>query len=174
MQFANFLAPDTARLASVMTSTSNGLLLCVAATAHTASSNLLRQQGPGGFLFLATNTTPTRKIHTMPPASVNPKKMPFEKYALQVPSSYDRTLAKSHHRQGPIWCSVDSSRWHQASSTRWILNANFGCLKPSSTWDSRKLRSASSASQTDYDFVRQLIEARPDPRRRDHSGGVVQ
>ena len=46
-----FLAPTPARLASVMTSTSNGLLLCVAATAHTAVVEPPAPTRPRGFFI---------------------------------------------------------------------------------------------------------------------------
>ena len=51
----------------------------------------------------------------MPPANVNPKKMPFEKYKAYVPIVlHDRTWPNVVIEQAPQWCSVDLRDGNQA------------------------------------------------------------
>ncbi len=98
----------------------------------------------------------------MPPEPVTPKKMPFEKYrpfrplALRLP---DREWPNRQIERAPLWCSVD------------LRDGNQALIDPMDP--ARKLRMFEtlvkmgfkeievgfpSASQPDYDFVRQLIE----------------
>ena len=98
----------------------------------------------------------------MPPKNVQPKKMPFEKYTPFLPLPIvlpDRTWPNVHIEKAPLWCSVD------------LRDGNQALIDPMDP--SRKLRMFNtlvkmgfkeievgfpSASQPDFDFVRQLIE----------------
>jgi len=97
----------------------------------------------------------------MPPKNVQPKKMPFEKYTpfLPLPTILpDRTWPNTRIEKAPLWCSVD------------LRDGNQALIDPMDP--SRKLRMFNtlvqmgfkeievgfpSASQPDFDFVRQLI-----------------
>ena len=96
----------------------------------------------------------------MPPKSITPKKMPFEKYQAYVPIVLeDRTWPNRVIDTAPLWCSVD------------LRDGNQALIDPMDP--ERKLRMFNtlvrmgfkeievgfpSASQPDYDFVRLLIE----------------
>ena len=96
----------------------------------------------------------------MAPQPIKPKKMPFEKYSAFVPVVLtDRTWPNQTIRKAPLWCSVD------------LRDGNQALIDPMDP--ERKLRMFTtlvkmgfkeievgfpSASQPDYDFVRQLIE----------------
>jgi 2-isopropylmalate synthase len=98
----------------------------------------------------------------MPPENVTPKKMPFEKYTpfLPLPTILpDRTWPNTRIEKAPLWCSVD------------LRDGNQALIDPMDP--ARKLRMFTtlvqmgfkeievgfpSASQPDFDFVRQLIE----------------
>ncbi|HZB42820.1 MAG TPA: 2-isopropylmalate synthase [Ilumatobacter sp.] len=96
----------------------------------------------------------------MPPANVTPKKMPFEKYQPYVPIVLkDRTWPNVVTDKAPLWCSVD------------LRDGNQALIDPMDP--ARKLKMFSelvkmgfkeievgfpSASQPDFDFIRQLIE----------------
>jgi 2-isopropylmalate synthase len=98
----------------------------------------------------------------MPPENVQPKKMPFEKYkpfrplALALP---DRRWPNVQIEKAPLWCSVDLRDGNQAlidpmDPTRkmrmftTLVNMGFKEIEVGFP----------SASQPDFDFVRQLIE----------------
>ncbi|NBQ99234.1 MAG: 2-isopropylmalate synthase [Actinobacteria bacterium] len=96
----------------------------------------------------------------MPPQNVTPKKMPFEKYSPWVPLVLtDRTWPNRTIDKAPLWCSVD------------LRDGNQALIEPMDP--ERKLRMFNalvrmgfkeievgfpSASQPDFDFVRQIIE----------------
>ena len=96
----------------------------------------------------------------MPPQNVTPKKMPFEKYRPWVPVVLtDRTWPDRVIERAPTWCSVD------------LRDGNQALIEPMNP--ERKLRMFNtlvkmgfkeievgfpSASQPDFDFVRQIIE----------------
>ena len=98
----------------------------------------------------------------MPPESVTPKPMPFDKYRLFAPLDQplrDRTWPDRNLERAPRWCSVD------------LRDGNQALIDPMDP--ARKLRMFEtvvmmgfkeievgfpSASQPDFDFVRQLIE----------------
>ena len=96
----------------------------------------------------------------MPPQPANPKTMPFEKYDAYVPLDLrDRTWPDNRLTAAPMWCAVD------------LRDGNQALIDPMDP--SRKLKMFTtlvamgykeievgfpSASQTDYDFVRQLID----------------
>ena len=96
----------------------------------------------------------------MPPSPVTPKKMPFEKYRAYVPIVLtDRTWPNVVIDKAPRWCSVD------------LRDGNQALIDPMDP--ARKLKMFTelvnmgfkeievgfpSASQPDFDFVRQLID----------------
>ena len=96
----------------------------------------------------------------MPPQPITPKKMPFEKYDRVVPVVLtDRTWPNKVHEKAPLWCSVD------------LRDGNQALIDPMDPQRKRRMFDAlvkmgfkeievgfPSASQPDFDFVRQLIE----------------
>ncbi|CAA9241733.1 MAG: 2-isopropylmalate synthase [uncultured Acidimicrobiales bacterium] len=96
----------------------------------------------------------------MPAEPVTPKRMPFERYRPFLPLDLtDRTWPARRQERAPLWCSVD------------LRDGNQALIDPMDP--ARKLRMFEtvvamgfkeievgfpSASQPDYDFVRQLIE----------------
>ena len=96
----------------------------------------------------------------MPPANVTPKKMPFDKYRRFVPVVlHDRTWPDVVVERAPLWCSVD------------LRDGNQALIDPMDPQRKRRMFEAlvkmgfkeievgfPSASQPDFDFVRQLIE----------------
>jgi 2-isopropylmalate synthase len=96
----------------------------------------------------------------MPPQPVTPKKMPFEKYQRFLPVVlHDRTWPNRVIEQAPRWCSVD------------LRDGNQALIDPMDPQRKRRMFDAlvkmgfkeievgfPSASQPDFDFVRQLIE----------------
>ncbi len=96
----------------------------------------------------------------MAPANVTPKKMPFEKYQRYVPLVLrDRTWPDVVVDKAPLWCSVD------------LRDGNQALIDPMDPQRKRRMFDAlvkmgfkeievgfPSASQPDFDFVRQLIE----------------
>jgi len=96
----------------------------------------------------------------MSPAPVRPKQMPFEKYRRTVPVVLtDRTWPNQVTDRAPQWCSVD------------LRDGNQALIDPMDPQRKRRMFDAlvkmgfkeievgfPSASQPDFDFVRQLIE----------------
>ncbi len=96
----------------------------------------------------------------MPPNNVTPKKMAFNKYAPTVPVVLaDRTWPNTVIKKAPLWCSVD------------LRDGNQALIDPMDPERKRRMFDTvvkmgfkeievgfPSASQPDYDFVRQLIE----------------
>jgi 2-isopropylmalate synthase len=96
----------------------------------------------------------------MPPQPVNPHKMPFQKYRSFLPLSLDdRTWPSKRVTKAPRWCSVD------------LRDGNQALIDPMDPERKRRLFDAlvqtgfkeievgfPSASQPDYDFIRELIE----------------
>ena len=96
----------------------------------------------------------------MPPSNVTPKKMPFQKYTRSVPIVLrDRTWPDAVIDRAPLWCSVD------------LRDGNQALIDPMDPQRKRRMFDVlvkmgfkeievgfPSASQPDYDFVRQLIE----------------
>ncbi len=96
----------------------------------------------------------------MPPANVTPKQMPFQKYRRFVPVVlHDRTWPNVVVEKAPLWCSVD------------LRDGNQALIDPMDPQRKRRMFEAlvamgfkeievgfPSASQPDFDFVRQLIE----------------
>ncbi len=96
----------------------------------------------------------------MPPNSVTPKKMAFDKYTPTIPVVLaDRTWPNTMIKKAPLWCSVD------------LRDGNQALIDPMDPERKRRMFDAvvkmgfkeievgfPSASQPDFDFVRQLIE----------------
>jgi 2-isopropylmalate synthase len=96
----------------------------------------------------------------MPPQPVTPKPMPFEKYRPFVPVVLtDRTWPDKMIDEAPLWCSVD------------LRDGNQALIDPMDPERKRRMFEVlvgmgfkeievgfPSASQPDFDFVRQLIE----------------
>lgn len=96
----------------------------------------------------------------MPPASIQPKKMPFEKYALQVPLVlHDRTWPNRTIDKAPIWCSVDLRDGNQALIDPMDPERKLRMFKTVVKMGFKEIEVGfPSASQTDFDFVRLLIK----------------
>ena len=96
----------------------------------------------------------------MTPPNVTPKKMPFEKYERFTPLSFpERTWPDKFLNKAPLWCSVD------------LRDGNQALIDPMDPVRKRRMFDTlvnmgfkeievgfPSASQTDYDFIRELIE----------------
>jgi 2-isopropylmalate synthase len=96
----------------------------------------------------------------MPPQPAQPRKMPFEKYRATVPLELpDRRWPDNKLTKAPLWCSVD------------LRDGNQALIDPMDPQRKRRMFDAlvkmgfkqievgfPSASQPDFDFVRQLIE----------------
>src|SRR3954453_22992402 len=96
----------------------------------------------------------------MPPEPVTPKRMPFDKYGPFLPLSLpDRTWPDKRIEKAPLWCSVD------------LRDGNQALIDPMDPARKRRMFDTvvamgfkeievgfPSASQPDFDFVRQLIE----------------
>src|SRR6187200_2983794 len=98
----------------------------------------------------------------MPPDNVTPKRMPFEKYEPFLPLPVerpDRRWPDQVIEKAPLWCSVD------------LRDGNQALIDPMDPTRKRRMFDAlvqmgfkeievgfPSASQPDFDFIRQLIE----------------
>ncbi len=96
----------------------------------------------------------------MPPANSTPRTMPFDKYRASVPIVlHDRTWPNVVIEKAPLWCSVD------------LRDGNQALIDPMTPARKRRMFDLlvrmgykeievgfPSASQTDFDFVRQLID----------------
>jgi len=96
----------------------------------------------------------------MPPQNVTPKKMPFEKYAPYVPIVLtDRTWPNNTISKAPLWCSVDLRDGNQALIDPMDPERKMRMFKALVNMGFKEIEVGfPSASQPDYDFVRQLIE----------------
>ena len=98
----------------------------------------------------------------MPPAPAQPKKMPVEKYVpfrplpLRLP---DREWPNREIEQAPIWCSVDLRDGNQALIDPMDPARKLQMFKALVAMGFKEIEVGfPSASQPDYDFIRQLIE----------------
>ena len=96
----------------------------------------------------------------MPPPNTTPKKMPFEKYQQFIPLVLeDRTWPNRVIQSAPRWCSVDLRDGNQA-----LIDPMDAARKLQMFHELVKMGFKEievgfpSASQPDYDFVRQLID----------------
>src|SRR3989442_591960 len=96
----------------------------------------------------------------MPPPRVIPQSMPHDRYAPFLPLQLkDRTWADARIERAPLWCSVDLRDGNQAlidpmdperKRRFWDVLLNVGFKEIEVGFP--------SASQPDYEFIRQLIE----------------
>lgn len=96
----------------------------------------------------------------MPPANARPKKMPFEKYKPQVPIVLeDRTWPNVVIDKAPRWCSVDLRDGNQALIDPMDPPRKLRMFQELVTMGFKEIEVGfPSASQPDFDFVRQLVE----------------
>ncbi len=96
----------------------------------------------------------------MPPQNVTPKKMPFEKYKPWVPIVLaDRTWPNRVISKAPMWCSVDLRDGNQALIDPMDPERKMRMFKALVKMGFKEIEVGfPSASQPDYDFVRQIIE----------------
>ncbi len=96
----------------------------------------------------------------MPPQNVTPKKMPFEKYSPWVPLVLtDRTWPNKTIDKAPLWCSVDLRDGNQALIDPMDPERKMRMFKTLVRMGFKEIEVGfPSASQPDYDFVRQIIE----------------
>ena len=96
----------------------------------------------------------------MPPQNVTPKKMPFEKYTPYVPVVLtDRTWPNNTITKAPLWCSVDLRDGNQALIDPMDPERKMRMFKALVNMGFKEIEVGfPSASQPDFDFVRQLIE----------------
>ena len=96
----------------------------------------------------------------MPPQNVTPKKMPFEKYKPWVPIVLaDRTWPNHVISKAPMWCSVDLRDGNQALIDPMDPERKMRMFKALVKMGFKEIEVGfPSASQPDYDFVRQIIE----------------
>jgi 2-isopropylmalate synthase len=98
----------------------------------------------------------------MPPENVTPKKMPFEKYTpfrplpLRLP---DREWPNRQIEKAPLWCSVDLRDGNQALIDPMDPVRKLRMFETVVQMGFKEIEVGfPSASQPDYDFIRQLIE----------------
>jgi len=96
----------------------------------------------------------------MPPANVTPKKMPFEKYQPFVPITLtDRTWPNVVIDHAPRWCSVDLRDGNQALIDPMDPVRKLRMFQELVKMGFKEIEVGfPSASQPDFDFVRQLID----------------
>jgi 2-isopropylmalate synthase len=96
----------------------------------------------------------------MPPANITPKKMPFEKYQPFVPVVLtDRTWPNVVIDKAPTWCSVDLRDGNQALIDPMDPARKLKMFQALVQMGFKEIEVGfPSASQPDFDFVRQLIE----------------
>ena len=96
----------------------------------------------------------------MPPQSTTPTPMPFDKYAPFVPIVLeDRTWPNKVIDTAPRWCSVDLRDGNQALIDPMDPTRKLRMFQELVDMGFKEIEVGfPSASQPDYDFVRQLIE----------------
>ena len=96
----------------------------------------------------------------MPPQNVTPKKMPFEKYKAFIPLVLeDRTWPNRRITKAPLWCSVDLRDGNQALIEPMDPERKMRMFKTLVKMGFKEIEVGfPSASQPDFDFVRQIIE----------------
>ena len=96
----------------------------------------------------------------MPPQNITPAPMPFEKYAPFVPIVLsDRTWPNVTIDTAPLWCSVDLRDGNQALIDPMDPTRKMRMFQELVAMGFKEIEVGfPSASQPDFDFVRQLIE----------------
>jgi len=96
----------------------------------------------------------------MPPQNVTPKKMPFTKYAPFIPLVLeDRTWPNKRIEKAPLWCSVDLRDGNQALIDPMDPERKMRMFKTLVNMGFKEIEVGfPSASQPDFDFVREIIE----------------
>jgi 2-isopropylmalate synthase len=96
----------------------------------------------------------------MPPPNATPKKMPYEKYRPFVPLILeDRTWPNQVIEKAPLWCSVDLRDGNQALIDPMDPPRKLRMFQELVKMGFKEIEVGfPSASQPDFDFVRQLIE----------------
>ena len=96
----------------------------------------------------------------MPPQNVTPKKMAFEKYKAFIPLVLeDRTWPNTVIKKAPLWCSVDLRDGNQALIEPMDPERKMRMFKELVNMGFKEIEVGfPSASQPDFDFVRQIIE----------------
>jgi 2-isopropylmalate synthase len=96
----------------------------------------------------------------MPPKSVIPKKMPFEKYQPWIPIVlHDRTWPNRRIEKAPLWCSVDLRDGNQALIDPMDVERKRRMFEVLVQMGFKEIEVGfPAASQPDYDFVRLLID----------------
>jgi 2-isopropylmalate synthase len=96
----------------------------------------------------------------MPPQNVTPKKMAFEKYKAYIPLVLeDRTWPNTVIKKAPLWCSVDLRDGNQALIEPMDPERKMRMFKELVNMGFKEIEVGfPSASQPDFDFVRQIIE----------------
>ena len=96
----------------------------------------------------------------MPPASVTPKKMPYEKYRPWLPLVLeDRTWPNSRIEKAPLWCSVDLRDGNQALIDPMDPERKRRMFETLVSMGFKEIEVGfPAASQPDFDFIRLLIE----------------
>ena len=96
----------------------------------------------------------------MPPQNVTPKKMPFQKYKAFIPLVLqDRTWPNNVIKKAPLWCSVDLRDGNQALIEPMDPERKMRMFKALVNMGFKEIEVGfPSASQPDFDFVRQIIE----------------
>src|SRR6185295_14845839 len=96
----------------------------------------------------------------MPPPSVTPKKMPFEKYRAWIPVVLeDRTWPNRRIEHAPLWCSVDRRDGNQALIDPMDIERKRRMFEALVRMGFKEIEVGfPAASQPDFDFVRALIE----------------
>jgi len=95
----------------------------------------------------------------MPPQPATPKTMPFDKYQPYVPLDLrDRTWPDNRLTEAPLWCAVDLRDGNQALIDPMDPSRKLKMFKTLVAMGYKEIEVGfPSASQTDFDFVRQLI-----------------
>ena len=98
----------------------------------------------------------------MPPHPVTPKRMPFEKYEpyrplpLALPTA---TWPSKRIEQAPVWCSVDLRDGNQALIDPMDPERKLRLFQTLVEMGFKEIEVGfPSASQTDFDFIRKLID----------------
>ncbi|MFN8051860.1 MAG: 2-isopropylmalate synthase [Acidimicrobiales bacterium] len=96
----------------------------------------------------------------MPPTPAQPKQMPFEKYQAFVPLELpDRTWPDHKLTKAPLWCAVDLRDGNQALIDPMDPTRKLRMFQTLVAMGFKEIEVGfPSASQTDFDFVRQLID----------------